>query len=145
MIDRSVRNAAEAVLFRLHDAMNQHDAEACAACYTDTASLAQPETEILRGRDAIAQDFRSLFRAFPDLTFTHRHRLFEGDVAAVEYTFSGTHKGALNFPEGTLEPTGRGITLECSSFLRVAEDGRIAEERRYYDLAGFLGQLGAKG
>jgi predicted ester cyclase len=145
MIDRAARNPAEGVLLRLHDAMNQRDAEECAACYTDEASLAQPETEILRGLDAIAQDFRSLFRAFPDLTFAHRHRLFEGDVAAVEYTFSGTHQGALDLPEGALEPTGRGITLECASFLRVAEDGRIAEERRYYDLAGFLGQLGAKG
>jgi uncharacterized protein (TIGR02246 family) len=142
MIEREPRTSTEAVLLRLHDAMNQRDAEACAACYTDDASLAQPESGVLRGREAIAQDFRILFRAFPDLTFAHKHRLAEDNMAAVEYTLSGTHRGPLDTSSGPLEPTGREMTLGCASFVTAGDEGRIVDERRYYDLVGFLAQLG---
>jgi hypothetical protein len=43
---------------------------------------------------------------------------------------------------GTIPATNMQMDLPFAVFVRIGADGLITEERRYFDLAGMLGQLG---
>jgi predicted ester cyclase len=65
-----------------------------------------------------------------------------GDQFAVEVTGRGTHKGQLEGPGGPIEPTNKSVDFRGAMFGRTNSDGLITEERRYFDMAGIMGQLG---
>lgn len=48
-------------------------------------------------------------------------------------------------PGGELPPTGREVTIELCEILEVGDDGLILHDRSYFDVAGFLQQLGIGG
>lgn len=130
-------------LLRQLDAINQHDATAFASSYAKTAEVFDPAyPEPIRGRDAIAKDMAEFVAAFPDLQAQVGRVIENGDVTAYEMTFRATHQGALLAPTGHIPATGRRIEVVGAVFVRVGADGLIADERRYYDLAGLLYQLG---
>ena len=45
-------------------------------------------------------------------------------------------------PAGEIPATNRPMEVRFAAFLRVTDQGLIAEERRYFDLAGMMQQLG---
>jgi predicted ester cyclase len=96
----------------------------------------------LSGRDAIQQDTTEVLRAFPDGRFTLGRVVEDGGTAAVEYNLSGTHLGPLATPDGEFQPTGKSLSTNGAVFARLNERGEVAEERRYYDVAAMLAQLG---
>ncbi len=125
------------------DAFNQHDAEAFAALYSDSATAYDPQyAEPLRGREAIQQDIEAFFRAFPDVQASISNVLTNGNGVAFEVTVNGTHQGPLVTPTGDIPPTHQRIELRGGRFIRVDAEGRIIECNRYYDLAGIMVQLG---
>jgi predicted ester cyclase len=86
--------------------------------------------------------FLGAFRtAMPDARIEGRIFVEQGDVVAVEGTYSGTHTGPLASPQGTIPPTGKRMVLPFVDLFRV-RNGKIAEHRVYYDQMAFLGQLG---
>ena len=122
---------------------NRHDAAAFAACYAPDARVADPQfDEPLQGAEAVAKDVADWFSAFPDITARHARTVYEGDTYAVEWAMEGTHKGSLVTPEGHIPATGKPVRMTVVTIGRLDTDGRIAEERRAYDLAGILNQLG---
>jgi steroid delta-isomerase-like uncharacterized protein len=101
-------------------------------CWTNN-----PMDEVYRGHQQVAGYLSSLFTAFPDLTFSVRHRIAHGDEVAEEWTMRGTHRGEyLGVPA-----TGRVITIQGMSMVRM-RDGRFLEDSFYFDAAGVLRQLG---
>jgi steroid delta-isomerase-like uncharacterized protein len=125
------------------DAFNRHDASAFAACYADNARIADPQfSEPLEGAAAIAKDVGDWFGSFPDIEARLTRTVFDGTHYAAEWSMSGTHKGPLITPEGHVPATGKPIRLVVVTIGRVGADGRIVEERRSYDLAGILSQIG---
>ena len=91
-----------------------------------------------RGPDPIVDEVTMFTTAFPDLNITIRRQHVPDDtVSVVEYTFSGTHRGAL---EG-LAPTGWKISVVACSVLE-SDGGTIAREADYFDTAALLAQLG---
>jgi steroid delta-isomerase-like uncharacterized protein len=79
--------------------------------------------------------------AFPDLTITLRRQYLPSDaVSIIEYTFSGTHQGEL---EG-IPATGKKIAVVACSVIE-ARDGKIVQERDYYDNMALMNQLGVTG
>jgi hypothetical protein len=48
-------------------------------------------------------------------------------------------------PEGEIPATSEAVEFAVGVFADVNEDGRIRDERRYYDVASTLGQLGLVG
>jgi steroid delta-isomerase-like uncharacterized protein len=135
--------AAEDFVLSHIDKFNSHDAEGWANNYADDAVLYDPQyPEPKRGRDAVKKDIQDFFSAFPDMQFRVVGVTGSGEHCAVQGVGAGTHNGPMEGPQGTIEATGKAVEIPFASFLRLNQAGKIAEERRYYDLAGMMGQLG---
>lgn len=125
------------------DAMNSHDAKAFAATYAADAVVHDPlYPQPLKGRDAIEQDMVELLRAFPDVSLTVGPLFQNGETFAAEYTLRGTHQGPLASPGGEIAATGKSFINNAAVFSTFNADGEVTEERRYYDVAGIMAQLG---
>lgn len=134
---------AEEIVRRQLDAFNRHDAEAFAACYSDNATIADPQfQEPISGSAAIARDVADWFGSFPDVEATLARTVVNGSQYAAEWSMRGTHKGPLVTPEGHVPATGKPIRVTVVTIGRTDDRGRVAEERRAYDLAGIMNQLG---
>ncbi|MFD0045521.1 ester cyclase [Pseudarthrobacter scleromae] len=134
----SASNFAKAV-----EAVNAHDPKGFAATYAADAVVHDPlYPQPLKGRDAVEQDMVELLRAFPDARFSLGPLLQDGAMFAAEFTLRGTHQGPLASPEGEIPATGRTIENNGAVFSKFNADGEVAEEHRYYDVAGLLAQLG---
>jgi steroid delta-isomerase-like uncharacterized protein len=124
------------------EAFNRHDAEGMAALYAEDAVFVDPIYPVpLRGREAVRKDWQDLFDAFPDAKVELGDAVARQDRLAFQAVVRATHTGPLATPEGQIPPTGRRIELRGCHFLRRSEDGRIATDHRYYDVAGLLAQL----
>ncbi|WP_157156282.1 MULTISPECIES: ester cyclase [unclassified Diaminobutyricimonas] len=125
-------------------AFNDRDVAAFTALYAADAVVSDPfSPEPLRGRDAIAQDMADVLRAMSDARFTVGRMLEEGDLVVGEFTVAGTHDGPFATATGEIAPTGNPVRLEGAVFSRLNAMGEVIEERRYYDVASVLHQLGA--
>ena len=134
---------AEATYNRAVEAFNRNDAGAFAAIYAADAVVHDPlYPQPLRGREAIEQDVVDVRRALPDARFALRAVLEAEDTAAGQYTLSGTHLGPLATPKGEIPASGTSVNSEGAVFSRFNAQGEIVEERRYYDVAALLAQLG---
>lgn len=125
------------------EVFNRHDAAAFAACYAAEATIADPQfREPLSGGGAIAKDIGDWFGAFPDIKAHVTRTVVNGQAYAAEWSMEGTHKGPLVMPHGHVPATGRPVQISVATIGRLDGEGRIVEERRYYDLAGVMSQLG---
>ena len=126
---------------RFTEAINNHDADAIAALYSDDAVAIDPFGE-WRGKEAIVESWRGFFEAFPDIRGSDERSYDAGDTAINEWRGSGTHTGPLRTPDGEeIPPTGRRMTLRGSDFITV-RGGLITEHRTYFDQMEMLSQLG---
>ena len=80
--------------------------------------------------------------AFPDLHFDFRQTIAQGDFVAVNWVASGTHKGSLKTPTGSvLPPTGKHAVVLGSSTYQF-KNGKIVRVWNHWDMATLLAQLG---
>jgi len=130
---------------KLTDAISRHDITTATNAYAADAVAYDPMyPQPLRGREAIKKDTETYFRAFPDLRFELLTTVEKDDRSgAAEIRMSGTHTGPLESPTGQeIPPTQKRVDLKGAVFARVNDRGEIVEERRYYDVATMLRQLG---
>ena len=127
-------------------AFNAHDPAGWAATYAGDTIVHDPfYPEPTRGRAGVEKDTADFIRAFPDARMEIVGTpLAEGATVAAQFVVVGTHDGPLATPEGDIAPTGRPVRLEGSVFTTVDEHGQAIDERRYYDVAGLLRQLGLR-
>ena len=87
--------------------------------------------------------FASGFKqAFPDLHWEFRQFIEGPDTVVVEAVFLGTNTGPMIGPTGTTLPaTGKSVELPICDIWKI-RNGRIVENRIYYDQVTFLAQLG---
>ena len=140
----TVEVAIEDTHRRFADAINRRDANAVAAVHASDAEVYVMTPEGHKGRDAIRKFNEDFFRAFPDITLRTLNIVSKGDTAAAELVLTGTHKGPLELPTGTLAPTNRQVSLRGATFFRINREGLIAEAHGYFDSASLLQQLGVK-
>jgi predicted ester cyclase len=134
---------ADTVVKRQTEAWNEHDGARVARGYTEDAIVLDPAyTEPLMGREAIGKDASDFFIAFPDIIFRARKVLANGETAVIEGTARGTHAGPLLLPAGLIPATSRPVEFNFVIISDLDEVGGISRERRYYDLAALLSQLG---
>jgi steroid delta-isomerase-like uncharacterized protein len=122
-------------------ALNASDAERLRATYAESATLEAPGPARFEGADAITEYVMVWLRAFPDGQQTVVNTLVAADWVVSEFTFTGTHTGTLSSPDGDIPATSRKATGRGVQMQRV-EDGKIVEERIYFDQLEILTQLG---
>ena len=91
----------------------------------------------VHGPDALEAHVRELRTAFPDFTITPEALLEDAEMVMTEWTGKGTHEGEFN----GLPPTGRTFEHRGMSKFIIA-DGKVQEERMYYDPREIAEQLG---
>jgi predicted ester cyclase len=133
----------EAILNRNINAVNSRDIEAYLANQRPDVEFVLPGGTVLRGREPVRLITETMWTAFPDGQLSFGDSVINGDAAAVEVVFTGTHTGPLATPSGELAPTGRAVTTRTVSMLRF-RDGMIASEHVYGDQFELLSQLGLK-
>lgn len=93
----------------------------------------------LRGPEEARRYIGDVLRgAFPDLQLTFHDLIAEGDLTAIRWTITGTHRGEFQ----GIAPTGREVTWSGMSFDRYV-DGKLVEGWAEIDTLGLLRQLGA--
>ncbi|GLW05713.1 hypothetical protein Misp01_08430 [Microtetraspora sp. NBRC 13810] len=128
-------------LNRLRKTFNRHDLDGLAQCFSRGAVLVAPDG-IGQDREEIASYYGQFIEAFPDSRCTPQSVTTSTDSLVAEYTLTGTHKGPYLVPGGgTVEPTGRPITVRACS-VSFLEDGLIASHRIYYDQFELAAQIG---
>ena len=99
------------------DAYNAHDPDALIALYTEGATYHTPRFDHPLKGQALADFFKSLFKAYPDLRLEVISR---GDVGggliARQLVLHGTHTGP--FMDGT-PATGRKVAYPIATFSQV--------------------------
>ena len=81
--------------------------------------------------------FSMMFAAFPDMHFTIRMQLAEGDQVMTYKIFHGTHQG----PFMGIPPTSKQVAVDVIDIVTV-KDGKITEHWAVNDMLGMLQQLG---
>ena len=130
-------------------AWNSHDPKQVQALCTEDVEYDDPTLPApLRGWAGIAHVVNELSTAFPD----HRFDDPEPPSAAPDrpkaiapWRFTGTMTGPMQGPDGTvIPPTGRPFEVEFCTVARW-DNGQIVEENLFYDLVGFMKQIGVSG
>ncbi|XVQ87841.1 ester cyclase [Microbispora siamensis] len=125
----------------LTDAINAQDVERVVQCFSPRAVYVTPGG-VTEGHEQIGWYFRQLFTAFPDLRNEITAWTVLDDTIIAEWTFSGTHTGALMLPDGTeITGTGRRVVFPAASAY-TAEDGAFSSGRVYYDQLAMYRQTG---
>jgi steroid delta-isomerase-like uncharacterized protein len=89
------------------------------------------------GRAGLAGVLAGMFAGFPDLHWSLRDTVVEGDRVMTLSTWTGTHQGDFM----GIPATGRTVSVEAWTLDRY-RDGRLTESRIIMDVAGLLAQLG---
>ena len=123
------------------DAWNAHDPAAVAEHMTeDVVYLDLGRNEHREGRSAVLEFIAAMETDFSsDYRFDFSGALVDGESFATEWTLSGTNDGA-DLERG-LPATGHRFAIPGVSIGRL-RDGKIAENRDYYNLAAYLRQVG---
>ncbi|MBI4218647.1 MAG: ester cyclase [Chloroflexi bacterium] len=81
---------------------------------------------------------RVFYKAFPDLVHVIEDQITEGDRVVTRVTVKGTHTGEFQ----GISPTGKHVAFPVCYVAQIA-GGKITEEWVYFDLMGFMQQIGA--
>ena len=130
----------------LDDAWNSQDWETFSQRHSEDTAVYWPgQPEPTRGVHNHKSESIEFFKTFPDNHIDNRPYkvLFgQGDWTCSIARFTGTMKGPMKGLDGReIPPTNRSFEIE---FCTVAhwKDGKIVEEKLFYDLVGMLKQIG---
>lgn len=133
------RDEIVAMFERRNADWNRHDPAAMASYHEEDAVGESPIQGRMHGRKSIQDGYATWLIAFPDVTMVTDDIVVEGNRVAQFFTMSGTQKG----PFGGLAPTGRKFQIRGVFFATLSDKGRIALDKRLYDVTNMLVQLGA--
>jgi predicted ester cyclase len=128
------------VAARWQDAYGSHDEQEFRDVLAPDARLVGP-TGVFEGEPAITRYMMAWAHAFPDSRYTSEHVTVDGDTVVMESTFTGTHLGTLVDAAGDIPASSRHVEAR-SAHAVVVEGDRVREVRMYFDVLGFLAQLG---
>ena len=126
------------------DAFNHGDWERLRAGLTADARYDELGTQRkVEGPEKIVELYEGWKRAFPDVVGTVTSAFGNGNLAAVEVTWKGTHTGPLETAKGTIPASGKRQDTP-SAFVFTFEGDKIKESRLYFDSMTLLKQIGAQ-
>lgn len=98
----------------------------------------------IEGVEEVLSAWRGWATAIPDSRATFDAAHTSGEIAILELTWRGTHKGVLQMPGGDIAATGKKIEIRGCQVVEVAGD-KVKSIRHYFDMATLLQQIGAMG
>lgn len=120
----------------MSDAWAARDPKKLAERYAGDAAVTVYGQGDLTGRDAVAADAQKWLDGFADLKLAVGRVVSKGDMAVVEWAFTGTHTGDF---AGT-KATQRSLGALGVSVLWFNVDGLVTKEHRIVDVATLLAQ-----
>lgn len=143
--DRSaVRNME--LMQTLDDAWNAQDVDTFAKRHRDDVVVRWPGQPPTNGIVAHTQEAIDFFKTFPDQHLDNRP--YETFFASGNWTcsiarFTGTMTGPMKGADGKeIPPTGKSFEVDFCTVARWDDKGQIIEENLFYDLVGFMKQIG---
>ena len=130
----------------MEDAYNRHKTDRYLEHLAESVEGYDPSIpEPLKGREAVRAWFDKGRSIFPDMHIEPVRTTAQGEIVAVEYIETGTHKGSFPGPGGRpIGPTNKSFRHRLCIVYRL-ERGKIAEFRLYWDVLGVMAQLGLGG
>ena len=96
----------------------------------------------VRGIKARTEVNENFLTSMPDFAYRLIRMASDGDFVATELVGTGTSTGPSKLPgREPIPPTGRHVEIGMAGFFRVTPEGKISEERYYYDRVDFFQQL----
>jgi steroid delta-isomerase-like uncharacterized protein len=125
------------------DAFNQGDRERFKANVApDTVYREFATGREVRGVEEVTTTSWGWRDAFPDAHGEITNAFGSGDQVVLQIVWTGTQKGDLVGPMGTIPATGKQVRIPATQVLRIV-NGKIASTDHYFDLMTMLVQLGA--
>lgn len=130
----------------LDDAWNGQDLETFSRRHRDDVVVRWPGQPPTHGVEAHRQEALDFFKAFPNQHLDNRpYRTFfaSGEWTCSIARFTGTMTGPMKGPDGKeIPPTGKSFEVDFCTVARWDDEGQIIEENLFYDLVGFMKQIG---
>jgi ketosteroid isomerase-like protein len=130
----------------LDDAWNAQDWDTFDSRHAKNVAVYWPgQPEPTRGGPAHRAESIEFFKTYPDNHIDndpYKVLFGQGEWTCSVARFTGTMKGPMKGPDGTMiAPTNKKFEVE---FCTVAhwQNGKIVEERLFYDLVGLMRQIG---
>lgn len=117
--------------------LNRGHIELIADLVHDDYRYIGPDGTKLVGQQALADLLGGFRSGFSDLHAQVRTAIAANDIVAMTMTLTGTHDGHFD----GIPPTAAKLELPLAIFTTIV-DGRIIEDREFYDTATMLAQLG---
>lgn len=133
---RAQRLAAAREHIRLE---NAGDVDAIVATFGNSARyIDEPWGISQEGAEEVRAHYERLAKALPDLRIDIEREHAGADAVVLELRVSGTHLG----PWRGVPATGRRVNFSACVVFSFDDEGKIADERAYYDRASVLRQIG---
>jgi hypothetical protein len=120
-------------------AYDSHDEQQLHDVLADDAVLVSPEG-VFDGRSSIVDYMMAWARAFGG-GYTVENVTSEDHTVVLEMTWRGAHTGVYSTPAGDIPATNRSVEARTSHTVVVDGDA-VAQVRMYFDVFGFMSQLG---
>ena len=101
----------------------------------DVVMHASPKDVV--GIDSARAYYSNFLTGFSDIKFTIKDVFGQGEKLVKYWNFKGTHTGVFF----GIPATGKTVSLDGTTLIRMS-NGKIAEERDFYDNLDFMTQLG---
>lgn len=120
---------------------NKHDADATMA-YLDPDVAFQSPLFRVQGVKARTEVNEGFMTSMPDFQYRLIRIAGDGDFVAAELLGAGTSTGPAKLPgRDPIPPTGRHVEFGMAGFFRLTPEGKIVDERYYYDRLDLMQQL----
>jgi ketosteroid isomerase-like protein len=121
------------------------DMAAWVAAFTEDGTFTDESIGVTwKGPAELPVQVENYHRAFPDMHRELYQVYVSGNIVVVQLALQGTHRGPLNMPGGTLQPTGNRMDAPCCDVFELV-DGKIKRFDCYPSGTVILTQLGLIG
>lgn len=123
-------------------AFNGHDDDRCIEFRSQSIVHHRPGLrEPLEGHEALHAFIHGLLHAVPDVRFERERAFGQGEWVVLMGTIRSTHEGSIEGPAGEEVPVAKTPVRFRDCIVFRFEDGKVVEEREYYDQLDLLTQL----
>ena len=127
------RPEIDVLIERHRQSFASRNATTLASGHTEQGTFESPAAGIVRGRESIEEVYRYWLAAFPDMEFTWREPLVDGDRVALFWHFKGTAAGEFF---GHVQPGARVEFLGAGEY--DLSPAGIVRVRHIFDFTGSL-------